>query len=348
MIFAVLFSFAIAGQADASAVCDAAPSSEACGEARFERTLARLPVPSIEDEAAAGAVVYRARQFDAWYTPLPVVSFERLPGQSPQVAVRGMGGAQMSAPASAEIWDRVVAEAAFADRDLAPLPRAAPSPSGAAVLEEVCMDGGTAMVEMANVPAGWDDHRAVRRKVSSTCASNLTTTFADLLPELAIASLPPCMALNGPLGGVYRLRECLTLKGDALAAADLLNAVRDIPDEDRSVTAWSRWLQVGVARLDWAGETVTQRGYVAAGSAAPSIPAFLAERAASLKGLDFYRAETGADGPDRGWVNGLIVYEQEGAGPRNQMSANYRQVWRKTNGGWSLASWTVEPFKPVQ
>jgi hypothetical protein len=262
------------------------------------------------------------------------------------VGVRGYGGATVSGPVSKEVWDRVTEASVFADRDLAPT--APPPARDGQILEEVCLDGRTAMVEMANAPVDRGDHRAVRRRVSGSCATDLTTTFIDSLPALAITALPACAALSPERGDVYRLGECLALKEDLLAAADLMNATREEPQDDMSVEAWRRWLQInGVARLDWAGEMVTQRGFVTRATE-PSIAGFMAEKAATLEGLSLYSGEVGAEDAKHGWITGLIVYSQPGAGERNQMGANYRQVWSKANGGWSLVSWTVEPFKPVE
>ncbi len=343
-MFAALFlSLALGGQEDP---CDRRPATEACDLARFEMSLAKLPVPAIEDEAKAGAEVYRGRVLDAWSSPQAVVSFERRPGQAPMVVVRGYGGATISGPVTRELWDRVQAASVFADRELAPTaPTPAPA-SGGEVLD-VCMDGRTAMVEMANAPADWGDKRTVRRRISGSCATDLTTTFIDSLPALAIAALPACAALSPDRGEVYRLGECLALRGDLLAAADLMNATREEPVDDMSEAAWRRWLQIdGVARLDWAGETVTQRGFVM--RAEPSIANFMAEKASTLEALSLYSGEVGAEDAKHGWITGLIVYHQDGAGEREQMVANYRQVWSKANGGWSLVSWTVEPFKPLE
>ncbi len=357
MLFAVLFSLAIASLAaapqdgsadDEPAACKEDWRSDACRIATFDRTLDDLQVTAIEDEAATGAEIYRVRTLTAWGRPLPVISFERRLGHSPLVVATDVGGGRMSTRVGQRIWSRVVSASAFADRDLVPEP---PAPKQGDIEEIiVCADGSTVMAEMANAPARLGDHRAVRRKLGHSCEDQPVIAYAALLAQMAAEVLPACAALNRSREGVYTLRNCLALRGDTLAAADLMNALDDAPFEERMERPWTQWLGVSSepARLDWAGQVVEQSSFTPPGSAKPTIAAFMAERVSALTNLNFYENLVGAETASRGWVTGQITYQTSREDDAQTLVADYRQVWTKKNGYWGLESWSVEPFTPAE
>jgi len=353
MIFVVLFSLAIAGQAGVEAngddllppSCEIEWRSDACRMALFDASLGDLPVTSIDEEAASGAEIYRARQLTAWARPLPVVSFVRRPGQPPMVVVDDRGGGRMSAPIGEEVWSRVATEAQFADRDLAPLPQTS---SSRLETEEVvvCADGSTVMAEMANAPAYWGDRRAVRRKLGHSCDNSPVVSYVDRLAELAVSSLPSCAKLKDEGSAEITLRICLSLRGDTFAAADLTNQVgwRFVPD--RGADTPSAWLRVfggsTRVRLDWAGLTINGDGDFRNNNVAN----FMIQQTAQHENLRGYIERVHGASSTRVETTGSM----EAEGPdETRLSAPFRQVWLWDDGGltWKLDSWTVEAFKAV-
>jgi len=188
------------------------------------RVRALLGMASIEAEAASGAIVYRAFFVDGYGRDMPAVAFERRPGQSPEVVVYGEEGRSARAPVDYETWERVVREAEYADRMLAPLSE----PSGADPDEEsvvICAHGWVQTVEVANGPRERFVEEPVRRRTESACDGALTTRYAFLLADLAVNQIPWCGRIDADTerNSVTRLATCLVLSGDRLTAADLYN-----------------------------------------------------------------------------------------------------------------------------
>ena len=347
-LIALAFAAALAGQQPAmESPCEVDRRSDACEQARFDETLAEFDLPTIVAEAATGAEVYRAFLRNPWGRTLPVISFERRPGEPPAVVVKDISGDSLFGHVSIDVWEQVVDGAIYADRDLVPLPPPAP-PAGLAegeLYEVICTDASTVVVELANTRDRWGDLASVRRNAQNTCDGGLAVQYGALLTELALKSIPPCAAL-GPaedLDGTHLLRACLSLRGDTVAAAGLLKSKWDVPDDrDRTASAddWAFWLNTqGNGRIDWAG-----RALVETPSQSASLSDFMAERSSELENLRIYLVRAGATDSVTGWMDVEITY---GTADGERMIATSRQVWRRVNEDWSLQTWTVDPFGPI-
>lgn len=332
------------------AACMEDPRSAACEAAERARLGTLFDVPAIEAEAAAGATVYRAFIYDGYGRALVAVAAEARPDEPPKVVLSGAGGRRLTGPLTRAAWERVVADGLLADREVAPLPPA--DPPGLEAVEYVCLHGWVAAVEMANTETTRGP-LALRRKTESACGGDsLTLRHAFLLAEVAVQALPGCAALdprqhrNDPA----RLDACLDLRGNTLAAAELMNEKGDPPrgtrNEPVDSRAWGEWLgSGGRGRLDWGGEVFEASSVTRAGEPRrPRLDEVIADRFAALPAVRIYQAEFGARDFDSGWIKGEIVYDGDGD---RRMAAEYRQEWTAEYGYWSLVSWTVGPFHPV-
>ncbi len=314
--------------------------TDRCDAVEQARVRALLGAPAIEDEAAAGAEIYRAFFVDGYGRDMPAVSFERRNGEPPKVVVLGEEGARLEDWASAETWDAVVSASRLADRVLIPL-EANPDE------EVICLHSWVTTVEMANSRPDFD-RVPVRRRTEDACGGALTNRFAHLLADLALKGLPSCAVLDPAhsRNSVTLLETCLGLEGDTMAAAELWNQAR-IPYENTEA-AWRTWLGYGNVqpRIDWAGEVVQETNFSRLGDTRPppDAAAFLKDRLGSVDFYSVFQNRVAASTSADALIDGVI---QLRSGEQLRV-ASYRQVWRKEDGfDWQLATWTIEPFTVV-
>lgn len=343
MLAALVISLTLAGQ-DAAAVnvrCRTADEVNRCDPANRAALVGALGMPSIEEELAAGAEVYRVTQIDGYGRIMPGISFERRPGASPQVVVHGHGGRRMSAILPLSDWQAVQSWGRFADRELVPLPKTSPDEIS------ICLHAWSSTVEIANA-----EHRGVpdgkmRTRSESACDGGLTWRFANDAAALAMKRLGDCDALDPEdhRNDASRLQACLGFDGDRFAAAELMNQTGWIltPDNPEASRAWAGVLGVNSAtRLDWAGATITG----ARGVADNPVAVFLAARQAETPSLRAYI--TGFNGVSSTRVETTGSLEKDGIGDE-RLRAPFRQVWVWDSYAlmWTLQSWTVEAFRPM-
>lgn len=338
MLIAMLMSLTLGGQEP-----DTAPSAE---------LLQSLGMAPIEEEAATGAVVYRAFFTDGYGRDTLSVSFEMRPNAPPMVVVYGYEGEKLSGEVTAETWDQISNEAQLADRRLVAL---AP-PDG---VEFICLHGWGAAIEMANSFEPWRGSSVpVRRSSYHTCddddSGSLTLRFALSMAEEALQSLPACRLLEDAERIVVRtLNLCLGLRGNTLTAANLA-VDRGLPEtlyrtQDAIADDWDDWLATsGNSRLDWAGEVYEEDGT----TAETSLAAVLAGLSTRYDGLQIVQQRFGATDDRSGWIEGQVTYFVPSADPAEEgqyMEADYRQEWSRVSGWlWRMDRWTVGPFRAVQ
>ena len=314
--------------------------TDRCRADQQEKVRAMCGVASREEEAAAGAEIYRAFFVDGYGRDMPVVAFERRRGQAPQAVVYGSGGLRISAPLSAAAWARVRGDAAFADRKLEPLPA-----QGGEV--GLCLHSWVQTVEMANsTPARWRVEH-VRRRTEDACSGGLTTRFAFELADMAVEAIHPCDALDidQQRNRITQLATCLSLEGDRLAAAELRNARFNFGPrrglDPKDAGAWRASIGTnGSPVLDWGGAVVrTDRGRD------NRVAEFIVGKLNELPNLRFEQHLFEGVSGREGIVRGQATYGDDGTG----YAASYRQVWvwDPNLGEWMLSEWTVEPFRPI-
>lgn len=334
-------------------VCDQDDQAVACAVAERVRLEARYRAPSIETESATGAQVFRSFFYDGYGRDMLLVSFEMRPNMPPMVVVRGNAEERIEAPVAASTWDRVASEGIFADRVL--IPMAAKSGDD----EIICLHGWGVIVEMANATDDSGDRLAVRRKAQNTCAHDgLAGRFGFLLADQAIRSIDACDQLDPEKhrNDVARLRACLILEGNTLAAASLMNEKGEPPGRDYAESPtrqdWSDWLSTdSTSRIDWAGVVYQETNAIRAGQARPTrLFERMVELTETLTDLTIYQARVGARDDRNGWIEGEISYRVSSEDDSEQlMVATYRQEWSRGGGfGWRMDRWVVQPFRPFE
>jgi hypothetical protein len=278
---------------------------------------------------------------------MPAVSFERRPGQSPEVVIYGFEGRSTRAPVSVEAWDEVADQARIADRTMTPL--SPPEPEGSDdVVVVMCLHAWVQTVEMANAPRVSFGDEPVRRRTESACGGGLTTRYAFWLADLAVEQIPWCHRLSDETerNAITQLNTCLYLAGDRVAAADLHSArlagVQWRREDDVDATEWrGRFGLNGRPVLNWNGETVRSSG----GWRDDTLVAFLLARFEEHPDLEFYPVDV--EGVD---ARHVIVRGEAGYGfDETLMVADYIQTWEWDLNAleWRLTDWTVGPFAPA-
>ena len=306
----------------------------------------KLGVASIDEEAEAGAEVYRAFFVDGYGQDMPAVAFERRRGQAPKAVVYGQDGRRIEAPVSAQVWNRVRMESIHADRRLEPIETASradgmPSPP------QLCLHSWVQTVEMANTSPSRFGVETVRRRTEDACERGLATRFAFFLAEEAVQAIPPCDVLDKAQqrNRITQLASCFWLEGDRLTAAELRNARERIgprPGLDQNdPRAWRAALGTnGSPVLTWGGETVrTERGRD------NRVAEFIVARLADHPGLHFNQQRFEGVSGREGVVLGQAQYRDGDVA----MVAPYRQVWvwDPNLNDWMLSEWVLQPFSPV-
>lgn len=346
MFAALLLSLALSGQEPTTADrnCGDDNGVDRCNANVQAAVRTRLGIASIEEEAAGGVEAYRAFFVDGYGRDMPVISFERRPGESPKVVVYGFEGRKISGPLSAEVWRDIQSESLLADRVLQRPSDGAGADGQAGPSQDICLHSWVQTVEMSNTwPERWRVV-PVRRRTEDACGGGLTTRFAFHLAELAVKALPPCEVLDNSRqrNRVTQLATCLNLKGDRLAAAELRNARLEFglrPGADpANPYAWQAALGTnGSPRLVWAGEEVkTERGQN------QNVAQFLVAKHAELPDLTFDQMSFEGIDARQAKVDGYASYEIDDVTWR----ANYRQtwVWDPSLLEWMLSDWVVDVF----
>lgn len=361
MLVAVLMQLGLATPGPLPEICfdeELGMSSTECLVARRERMWSRFSIAPIADEAAAGVKIMRAGIVDGVDRDLVAITFEARPDQSPAVVVEGYGGQRILHPLSAAVWDAALRSAVFADRELVPLRRIPEAGEGQDVM--ICFHSWTAHVEIANVPGSDERQGPVRQRSEDACdGAGLAFRYAFRLAELAVNAIPACAALEPGQhrNDASRLAACLMLRGNTLAAADLMNEKGEPPDGSRgdhpNADEWARWLSTDMTgRLEWAGEVVQESNVFRPGQPhSPRLSDVMTERMGALEGFTVYQSVFGARDADNGWITGQVAYWVGDANGDEQqmMVADYRQDWSRSDGGyWSMDNWVIGPFRILE
>lgn len=224
-----------------------------CAVMREARDLFGLP--SAEARVSAGEEIRRAFFIGGWGDPIVAVEYRRAPGHEPTLSIhggrdaRGAGGDSVSSAAVplAE-WERLGAAGRLFDRALAP-----PAAGGGPGEILVCADGYSLLVETTD-PSALAPGDRLRRRVASSCPDNPAYIYAQELAASAVRLLPACAGLEprGPGNEAALLRDCTTLAGDRMAAAEVHNRLGELRRApDRMAGLFARDV-----RLDWHGERI--------------------------------------------------------------------------------------------
>lgn len=284
---------------------------------------ARFGLRSIEQLNAANIQARRAFAVDGYGNDLPVVSFERAPGEAPQVHVSvilaGDGAtrvANLTAPVSLATWNDVLEQSRYFHRRLVeePVPGEEPLPPGHVRVPRMCLHSWVMTVE-ASDPG---EDAPLRRATQDLCNDGLVAPFAERAAALAFQALPACsgIKLEGGRTPIAGLSLCALLDGDTMAAGEALNQAMTL----RAPSNASPLLIHDQAEIDWQGESVQ-------GFAAYSAWSRLLDR-----NLLQYERVSGRTS-DTVSISGYIVeYERNSEGYPRHRTARFEQGWVRENG----------------
>ncbi|MBV9881387.1 MAG: hypothetical protein JO276_00085 [Sphingomonadaceae bacterium] len=258
LLFLLLFLAPAPALAQSGAADDRCGGRDAAACRGIRAALDRFGLPTAESRAAAGEEIRRALFTGPWGNPIVAVEYRRAPDHDPSVAIYGDRAARagedgiVAASVPLAEWERLGAAGRFFDRALAP----DPAEAGGPIL--VCADGEGILVETTD-PAAWAPAQRLRRHLGGSCPEDLASTYAYALADAAVRLLPGCAGLapRGPGNAPTLLRDCLTLAGDRMAAAEVHNRLADLrraAEQDRPADLFARDLVV-----DWNGTPIPAR-----------------------------------------------------------------------------------------
>jgi hypothetical protein len=299
--------------------CDDDDGEDQCDADVQRRVRSMFEVQSIEELGSAGAQVRRVFFVDGYGSDMPVVSFERVPGESPrvEVSVRTFGDEErvvkMVALAPLPVWASVLRETTYFDRTFAPLPPGPPSDE-----LSICLHSWVVTIEAADP----NEERPIRRSTQDACNDGLAVGAGFEMARHAYELLPHCNALdlNNYRNVVVLLAACALLEGDRIAAAEATNRYEDLDGVYGEVRRqdFDDLLHENV-RLDWPDEP-TVNGVVDAA----------AYWTRHMNDHWRYARSFHGEGPDRVTISGRLV--QRSARDRDRQGAAFEQVWVRENG----------------
>ncbi len=316
-------------------------NSAACLEARARELREPYRVRSIEEHRAAGDQVRRV-YYAGYNKDLLLIAFVRPNGEDPFVSVHfpRRGSTEPEPPLRAAlpwaVWEDILFRSRYFDRSLMPLPGG----------RTLCLHGGTYLVEATDPPRVREESTAPRRALARDCEESLAIQFAAELGRAALPLFPHCarLASRQHTSPSLQLRACRILRGDRMAAAEVMNAAEGF----RAIS--SSWDAAGLAsvldersRIDWNGVR---------NPPASNAPLFWVERAmptTGVTGLDFETIE--GESPGRVRLTGSLgrsIERSRGVDAAVE-TARVEQVWvRDRNGAFRVESATVGPWQPYQ
>lgn len=314
--------------------------------AAMQRQLRELyGVKAIEAHLAAGDQVRRAYFMDGNGRDLVGIAFVRTAGRDPTVWVHfprrpdRAAVEPLQAPVTKAAWDHVLDRSSLFDRTLVPLPRV----SAADGSITICTHAWGYAIEATDPPEPGPDsrQRPPRRKIGNSCEDDLVADYAHELARSAVALFPACMALESDhyRNDASRLAACGMLRGDRIAAADVLNSSSEFreprdPEDEPALAA----LFSDKAAIDWEGPALGDTRQPArtwlAGLKTTNARYFFAE---SVEGLSSRRVR----------LLGKLVRWQPAANGRMER-ASVEQVWVFTSAQrYQVESVRVGPFEPA-
>lgn len=296
-------------------------------------------VKSIEEHQAAGEQVRRVFYVDGYGRDLLAIAFVRAPGRDPEVRIHlpPPAGSAAAPPMEAMVpkaaWEEVLDRSWLFDRELV-----AVKPDGPVI----CMHSWVYTIEASDPagPATYGRSRPPRRKTGDACRDDLAQAYADDVARLALPLFPACAALDPGLhrNDASRLAACGILRGDRLAAAEVLNnadAFRRARQVDEAILLRGRF--ASAATIDWNGsvsrDSLRLHEFWLAKMAEAGSPSFYID---SVEGLTSQRAR----------LLGTLSRTEERPEGERRLRARVEQIWVFTPAReYQVESVKVGPFE---
>lgn len=309
----------------------------AAEQQRLVRELYRLK--SIEEHKAAGDQVRRVFYVDGYGRDLVAIEFVRAPGHDPTARIH-FPTAPGSAPAPSmqalvpkTVWEEVLDRSWLFDRALVPEKSDGPI---------ICMHAWIYTIEATDPagPASYERSEPPRRKTGDACTDDLVQDYGDSVARAALPLFPACSALEPEQhrNEASRIAACGILRGDRLAAAEVLNragAFRRARESGEGVLLSGRF--TSQATLDWNGsvsrDSLRLHDVWLGRLAEAGRPAFYVE---SVDGLSSQRAR----------LLGTLSRTEERPGGDRTLRARVEQIWVFTPARkYQVESVKVGPFE---
>ncbi|WP_431851805.1 hypothetical protein [Allosphingosinicella sp.] len=229
-------SAAAAAQRSTDPSCSDDRGVDRCSEEQQRRTRQLFGVRSIEEHGAAGDDVRRVFYVDGYGRDIVMIAFVRAPGRDPTAWIyhpEREGEARpepFQAPVSQEAWKEVVEGSANFHRSFVGQ-RPAPTANSEEGEIVVCLHSWVYTIEAVDRPQ-LNSPPQIRRKTEDACEDGPGEAFAQQLDRIARSMFPHCAALDVEQYGneAMALAACRILRGDRLAAAEVLNGAQAIAD----------------------------------------------------------------------------------------------------------------------
>lgn len=297
--------------------------TDRCDASVQRRVRERFDLRAIEQLSDANIQVRRVFFVDGHGGELPVVSFERAPGERPQVHVSALvenrGAhrvATLTAPVSLATWNEIIEQSRYIHRRLAeePAPAEEPVPSGFVRVPGMCLHSWVITVEASDPGAGVPTRSATQ----DTCNDGLVVPFADRAAALALQALPSCSGIKTDdiRTPITALSLCALLGGDTVSAGEALNQAMML----RVSSNASLMLIHDRAEIDWQGESIS--GFEAIRAWPRLIDQNLLE----------YLGVSGRDADHVSITGDLVEYERNTQGYPRHRTARFEQTWVRGNG----------------
>jgi len=315
-----------------------------CAEDQQSRVRALFGVGSIEEHRSAGDQVRRVFYVDGYGRDLVAISFVRARGRDPVVWVhypRQEGQPRpepLQAPVPQAVWDDIFRRSRNFDRSFAPRPDDDPS------VIRMCIHPWVYTIEGTD-PAIGNQPGTSRRKTESACEGGPGAFYAHEVERAALSLLPHCAALDRSQHRreASMLDACRMLRGDRLAAAEVLNLAGAFGRASTPEEAGLIYGRFGYrAIVDWNGSSNEGPG---------SALGFWIRKRVEEGRASFFVQSVDGESADRVRLLAMLsrsIEVPEGQ-ERRYESARVEQIWVRGQGvDFTIESATVGPWEPAR
>lgn len=317
-----------------------------CSAEQQRRVRELFGVKTIEAHRDAGDQVRRAFYVDGYGRDLIAIVFIRPKGGDAALWVHfpkdraGNGSEPLRSSVPARLWEEIVERSAHFDRTLAPAPKVKRDPDGGQEIT-MCLHSWVYTIEASDLADAENRPATVRRKTEDACDNGLGQAYANELQKAAVPLLPHCDRLDRSQhrNEATLLSDCRLLRGDRLAAAEVMNRIHLLRSVDGPADAvLIRGLFDSGARIMWAGETVADPRGGADG---------WAKKIGEGQGRTtlYYDHIEGESAGRVRFVGSLSRLNADGEG---YQTAPVEQIWIRRFGDFVIQSVTVGAFEPTR
>lgn len=311
---------------------------------RQQRKVRRLfGVKSLEAHRDAGDQVRRAFYVDGYGNDVVAIAFVRPKGHGPTLFVHfpRRGDEEriepLQAPVPQDVWDSVLDRWRDFDRK-----RQGPQPptkvSDPDVVMTLCIHSWVYTVEATDPALAGSRPATLRRKTEDACDNGLAEAYATELQRVAVPLLPACARLDREMhrNEATLLSACRLLRGDRLAAAEVMNRLDELrrvdgPEEAPEIAG----LFARHAEIKWAGESLDRKDGAAA--------AWARRIAEGGRTILYYDSVEGESADRVRFLGQFSRYVEDG---ERSLQARVEQIWVREDGEFRIERAIVGPFEP--